>query len=90
MPAAYWDDSPDEPDDDYPDVDDWDDDSSDNVVCPECGADVYEDADMCQRCGRFLIRDTSAWSGKSLWWIALGVLGTIAVIAALALGILIS
>ena len=87
MPAAYWDDSADDLDDsEYPDAGELEDDSSETVVCPDCGADVYEDAPQCPACGEFLIPDTSVWSGKSLWWIALGLLGTIAVIAALAFG----
>ena len=86
MPAAYWNESPDDLDDrEYPDVDDTDDDEQ-TVVCPECGADVYEDADQCPACGMFLIHDTRVWSGRSTWWIVLGLLGIIAVILALAFG----
>jgi hypothetical protein len=32
------------------------------------------------------VHDTRVWSGKSTWWIALGILGVIAVILALAFG----
>ena len=35
----------------------------------------------------YLICDTRVWSGKSLWWIALGLLGIIAAILALVLGL---
>ena len=39
---------------------------------PECGADAYEDADRCPRCGHYLTPDLSPWSGRPLWWILLG------------------
>ncbi len=87
MHAANWDDDPDDVDDQDDEVDFIDDDeSSETVICPECGADVYEDADQCPVCGRFLIPDTHIWSGKPIWWIALGVLGIIALTAVLVLG----
>ena len=88
MPAANWDESSDSFDDrEYPDEDDLDDGSTDTVVCPHCGADVYEDADQCPECGMFLLSDTRVWSSKSLGWIALGLLGVIAAILALVLGL---
>jgi len=82
-----------EPDDElrdheYPDEDVSDaDDESDTVRCAECGADVYEDADRCPRCGRYLTPDVHPWSGRPLWWILLGLLGTVAVIWLLAHGL---
>jgi hypothetical protein len=88
MPTAYQDDSSDDFDDgDYPDEDDVDDDLTDTVVCQHCGADVYEDAAQCPACGMYLTRDTRVWSGRSTWWVALGLLGVIAVILALSLGL---
>ena len=55
MPADYWDDTPDNVDD-HEDLDAvlGDEESTDTVVCPECGADVYEDADQCPVCGMFI------------------------------------
>ncbi len=88
MPAAYWDESPHSDDDpDYPDEDD-DQDSgdTDTVVCQHCGADLYEDADQCPACGMYVIPDTRVWSGRSTWWVVLGLLGILAVILALSLG----
>lgn len=86
MPA-HWDDPSDPLDDwEYPDPDQ-DDDNSETVTCPQCGADVYEEADQCPACGTFLIPDTRVWSGRSFWWIALGLLGILAVVAALVLGL---
>ena len=88
MPYANWDDSAEELDDrEYPDVGDWDDDTSETVVCPECGAEVFEDADQCPACGMFIIEDTQFWSGKSNFWIALGILGIMAVAVALIFGL---
>jgi hypothetical protein len=90
MPAANWDPVPEDWDDrDFPADEDFpeDDESSETVRCPACGADVYEDADMCPACGEFLIRDTRVWSDKPAWWIVLGMLGILALTAALVLGI---
>ena len=88
MPTAHWDESPDSDDDpEYPDEDDSDHGDTDTVVCQHCGADVYEDADQCPACGMYLIPDTRTWSGRSIWWIGLGLLGIIAVILALTLGL---
>lgn len=85
MPAAAWDDSFDRMDD--PDDDEHDDSDTATVACPHCGAEIYEDADQCPACGMFVMPDTRVWSGKSWWWIALGVLGVVAVMLALVLGL---
>ena len=77
----------DEPLDDF---DDFDDDSaedgSETIRCPECRAEIYEDAVRCPHCGSYITADTSPWSGRSLSWIALGLLGIIAMVLALVLG----
>lgn len=88
MCAAYWDDTSADLDDrEYPDVDPWeDDDSTDTVECPQCHADVYEDAEQCSACGEFMLRTQSGWSDKPIWWIALGLLGIITLIVALLIG----
>lgn len=61
---------------------DWSDDDGETFVapCPNCGADVYEDAEQCPVCGDYIVHDTHAWSGKPLWWILLGLAGVVAVI----------
>ena len=88
MPAPDWDDAYNELHEwEYPDVDGSDDDQTDTIPCPECGAEVYEDADQCPACGHYIVHDTRAWSGRSLWWVALAVLGIGAVILALGLGL---
>lgn len=87
MSDSYWQEPNDALNDwEYPDPD-GDDQWCDTVVCPECGADVYEDADQCPVCGHFMIPDNRIWSGKSAWWTALAILGIIAVILALVLGL---
>lgn len=75
--------SDDELDDDYPESSD--DASTDTVRCPQCGAEVYEDAPACPYCGCYLTPDTSVWSGRSAWWVLLGLAGLVATVVALAL-----
>jgi predicted RNA-binding Zn-ribbon protein involved in translation (DUF1610 family) len=88
MPRRYDDieDGPDDSDiDDGPDDADIDDgDDSETVPCPECGEEVYEDADRCPECGANIIPSASrgALSGRPWWWVALGVLGIGAMILA--------
>ena len=60
-----------------------DDEPVDTVPCGNCGADVYEDAEQCPRCGEWITHGTSALTAKPLWWQIIGVLGIIAVILAL-------
>jgi hypothetical protein len=88
MHAASWDSSADDLDDrEYPDVDDMEGDGSDTVACPECGAEVYEDADRCPVCGLYIVHHTHFWAGRSAWWIVLAVLGIVAVLLTLTLGL---
>ncbi len=56
------------------------------VDCPECGGAIYEEAEQCPLCGAYVIHRSSLWTGRSLWWIVLGLLGIAAVILVLALG----
>lgn len=62
-----------------------DDDESYTVECPECGADVYEDAEQCPSCGQYIIHSSLnyVWKDRPTWWIVLGFLGILAVILAL-------
>ena len=73
-PGDAWDAS------DYPDEED----VTSTVPCPECGAEVYEDAVRCPACGNYITHATSVWSGRPGWWIVLGLLGVVAVIVVLA------
>jgi len=71
----------------FPDEDlDDSDDETPTHECPRCGVEVYEDADQCPLCGAWITSDTSPWAGRSWWWIAIGLLGTIGLIWALSLG----
>ncbi|MGD9855617.1 MAG: hypothetical protein AB7U20_11790 [Planctomycetaceae bacterium] len=80
-----WDDS-----DDDGSGDEWPDESAEDsesvvVPCPLCGAEIYEDAVRCPVCGEYVTRTAhSVWDAKPLWWVALGAVGIVAVIAALA------
>ena len=84
-----WDDGWQDDDDAYDDdaYDDSDDDAE-VVGCPECGADVYEDAERCPTCGEYIVHSSAdyVWSSRPAWWIVLGALGILAVIVALAFG----
>lgn len=48
--------------------------SRETVPCPDCGAEIYDEAEWCHKCGRVLgeAKDTK---GLPLWavWTALGV-----------------
>ncbi len=68
-------------DEDY--LDDADDSPSETIRCSHCGAEIYEDAVQCPHCGSYVTADTNPWSGRSFWWIALGLLGIVALIGAL-------
>lgn len=60
------------------------DDSPDLRPCPECGAEIYEDSEQCPICGNYItFGSLGPWSGRPLWWIILGAVGVVALIAAL-------
>ncbi len=70
----------------YPDEDDHDD-LSETCPCPNCGADVYEDAEQCPVCGQYITPGgRNLWSGRSSWWVLLGLLGVGAVLWVLLIG----
>lgn len=73
-------------DDEYYDEDDSDDEVSETLPCPECGADVYEDAEQCPYCGAYITFGTNVWSRQPTWWIVLGLLGVVVTVLVLALG----
>lgn len=83
-------------DDEYPDPDPdtdsndlaSDDELSETVSCAQCGTEIYEDAFQCPVCGAYVTGDSrrgAAWSGRPGWWIVLGLLGILALIAMLVL-----
>jgi hypothetical protein len=82
---SRWCDADDESfDSDDPDQSGDDDDLSETIPCPQCGAEVYEDAEQCPRCGSYLTHGSSVWAGRSIAWIVLGMLGVLAAVLALA------
>jgi hypothetical protein len=60
-----------------------DEEPADTIPCGHCGADVYEEAEQCPRCGEWITRHSSPLTGRPLWWQLIGLLGVIAVILAL-------
>jgi hypothetical protein len=71
----------------YPDDDESDDDELETIECPQCGRQVYEEAEQCPYCAHFITRETRVWSGKPWWWIALALLGIAAMIWTLVVGV---
>mgnify|MGYP001131689621 CR=1 FL=1 len=75
-------------DDEFDDEDDWDDDDDGvedyHYVCPLCGADVWDEADICPACGDFiqpvLVERSSL---RPMWYIFLGMAGILAVLLVL-------
>ena len=58
-----------------------DDDELETLPCPECGQAIYEEAEQCPHCGQYVTFPSShAFDGKPWWWIALGLLGTLALL----------
>ena len=68
-------------DDEVGDADEYGDTAAETVACPACGAEVYEEAEQCPRCGDYITHSSSIWAGKSWWWTLLGLLGVAGLIA---------
>lgn len=77
----------------YDEDDDWespepdeeaDEDSVETVACPDCGEQIYEEAEQCPYCGQYVTHSTSPWSGRPWWFVVLGLAGIVAVIWILA------
>jgi hypothetical protein len=62
------------------------DDDSETQPCPECGEEIYEDADRCPRCGANTCFEPGVWTGRPWWWVTLGLLGVVGLVLALAAG----
>ena len=60
---------------------------NDLVSCPQCGAEIYEDTPQCPFCGDYVVQTSSGWSGRPSWWILLGLLGALATVLALTMGL---
>ena len=72
-------------DDDTWDEDDWsdDDEPSDVVECPNCGAEIYEDAEQCPSCGDYVVHSSHPFSGKPAWYVLMALAGIVATIVLL-------
>lgn len=66
-------------DDEEPWLEDQDEDST-VMPCPNCGAEVYDDAEWCPSCDRYITADTHPWAGRPWWWVGLGLAGIAAVL----------
>ena len=51
---------------------------TDTVPCPHCLRPVYEDAERCPGCGRYLSREDAP--KRHPWWLVVGVLVCLAVV----------
>ena len=72
-------------DNEFPDEEENDDDPSVAVPCPQCSAEIYEEAVRCPSCGTYVTHQTgSVWAGRPIGWIVLGLLGVAAAALALA------
>ena len=84
-PEDDWDDE--EDDDDWEDDEDFEDsapeDESETLPCPNCGSEVFEDADMCPTCHHAIVFSNNPWNNRHWLWVMMGALGTAAVIIAL-------
>lgn len=65
----YRDDEDEDIDDDYPDEADED----ATIPCPHCGVDIYDDAERCPECGRYLSRE-EVGSRQPRWFIIAAVI----------------
>jgi hypothetical protein len=66
-----------------PEPDERDEDELDTLPCPACGRQIYEEAEACPYCGEYVTHSKSVLAGKPFWFVALAVLGIIAVIASI-------
>jgi endogenous inhibitor of DNA gyrase (YacG/DUF329 family) len=65
-------------DHEWPDPDE-EDNSDETMPCPHCHKPVYEDAEQCPTCGKYLSREDAPWN-KPLW-LVLGVIVCLLIIA---------
>lgn len=54
-----------------------DDEDETTAPCPYCHAPVYDDAERCPSCGRYLSKEDAPRAPKP-WWIVLGALAALA------------
>jgi DNA-directed RNA polymerase subunit RPC12/RpoP len=47
------------------------------IPCPNCGEEVFDDAEQCPSCGHWLVPDRSPMKGRPSWFLILGFGGAI-------------
>jgi len=47
------------------------------IPCPNCGKEVFDDAEQCPSCGHWLAPDRSPMRGRPSWFLILGFGGAI-------------
>jgi hypothetical protein len=72
-------------DDDYAGFDTSEDDEDPTIDCPHCGAEVYDDAEQCPACGRYLTEEDAPAKLPPLW-ILIGVVVCILIVIAWMVG----
>lgn len=83
MPRRHFDDPPDDEPDDWIEPPDDVDETLDH--CPECDAEIYDDAERCPHCGSWLHTDSGdAKAEGALWVILLGFIVAVVVVVLLA------
>lgn len=89
MPEVPEDDDLDEDGEGFEDLD-HDEDDTDLAVCPHCGAEVYDDADRCPRCGQNIVGGSGPGGSRPAaghGWPTWVILTAAAILAAIAMGI---
>lgn len=83
MPRRHFDDPPDDEPDDWIEPPDDVEETLDH--CPECDAEIYDDAERCPQCGSWLHTDSGdAQAEGALWVILLGFIVAVVVVVLLA------
>ncbi len=47
------------------------------IPCPNCGEEVFDDAEQCPSCGHWLVPDRNPMRGRPSWFLILGFGGAI-------------
>ena len=75
----------DDSDDDYSGFDTSDSDDDTTLPCPSCGAEIFDEAERCPACGRYLTREDMQ-NPKKPWWLVAGVVICLLIVLSWAFG----
>jgi hypothetical protein len=53
---------------------------TDTVPCPNCGRQIYDDAERCPYCENYITEEDTPPSARKPWWLILGVLACMYVV----------